>query len=713
MVDGHSYPRQRARTRGFRLGVPKLLTPAPDGRRVAFVRSDGATDPVGHLWVLDIDEDGATRERLVVDARALLSGNGEDLPAEEAARRERLREVSEGITAFAVDAEVRRAAFALSGRAYLVDLDIPGATPRELDSPGPVIDPRPSPDASHVGYACAGGVYVVDASHGTPVPLAESDADHVTWGLADFIAAEEFGRIRGWWWLADGSGILATRVDESPVDTWTIADPAQPWHPAREQRYPAAGRPNAEVTLWHLSLDGTRREVTWDRLSFPYLTTVHASRHGDPVIEVLSRDQRHAVVLRYDEVTGTTHVLAERRDDSWVDIVDGAPALDAAGRLVQVARDTDSDTDRVLCEGQWMSPPGFQVRGIVDVGGDAGSPWILLHGSVDPVEEIPAILLDGELHPLVTGGIAAARRAADLIVVSATDLASTASTARVARLDAHSTSPTQGSTLATITTHATTPVVSPRVSLTRSGDRLLPTAVLWPSDHSPGAARLPVLLAPYGGPHARRVVASGLAFATDQWWADQGFCVVIADGRGTPGRGPSWEREVAGDLATPVLDDQIAALDAVLEEYPHDTDPDRVGIHGWSFGGYLAALAVLRRPDRVHAAVAGAPVTEWRWYDTGYTERYLGDPAVNAEAYDRCSLIGDAAALTRPLLLIHGLADDNVVVAHTLQLSSALLAAGRGHNVLPLSGVTHMTPQEVVAENLLFAQRDFLRTHLG
>jgi Dipeptidyl aminopeptidases/acylaminoacyl-peptidases len=122
---------------------------------------------------------------------------------------------------------------------------------------------------------------------------------------------------------------------------------------------------------------------------------------------------------------------------------------------------------------------------------------------------------------------------------------------------------------------------------------------------------------------------------------------------------------------------------------------------------------VLRSPDRIHAAVAGAPVTEWRLYDTAYTERYLGDPAANAAAYDGCSLITDAAALTRPLLLVHGLADDNVVVAHTLQLSSALLAAGRSHNVLPLSGVTHMTPQEVIAENLLVAQRDFLLTHLS
>ena len=142
-------------------------------------------------------------------------------------------------------------------------------------------------------------------------------------------------------------------------------------------------------------------------------------------------------------------------------------------------------------------------------------------------------------------------------------------------------------------------------------------------------------------------------------------------------------------------------------------DLSKVAIRGWSFGGYLAALAVLRAPDRFHAAIAGAPVTDWRLYDTHYTERYLGDPSIDAAPYESTSLIADASKLERPLLLIHGLADDNVLAAHTLQLSSALLASGKSHESLLLSGVSHMTPQEVVAENLLLHQRDFLRRALG
>ncbi len=241
------------------------------------------------------------------------------------------------------------------------------------------------------------------------------------------------------------------------------------------------------------------------------------------------------------------------------------------------------------------------------------------------------------------------------------------------------------------------------------GDRRLPTAVLLPRDHD--GSPLPVLLDPYAGPHVQCVLASRGRFALSQWFADQGYAVVVIDGRGTPGRGTEWERAVHLDLASPVLEDQVEALHAAAEEFPLDLD--RVAIRGWSFGGYLAALAVMRRPDVFHAAIAGAPVTDWRLYDTHYTERYLGDPTVDDTAYANTSLLPLASTMNRPLLLIHGLADDNVVAANTLQLSSALLAAGKPHEVLPLVGVTHMTPQEVVAENLLLHQLDFLTRYLG
>jgi dipeptidyl-peptidase-4 len=255
------------------------------------------------------------------------------------------------------------------------------------------------------------------------------------------------------------------------------------------------------------------------------------------------------------------------------------------------------------------------------------------------------------------------------------------------------------------------PVLTPQVNLLSLGERRLPAGLLLPRDHVPGT-RLPVLVDPYGGPHAQRVLAARRIWLEPQWWADQGFAVLVVDGRGTPGRSPRWEREIFHDFAGPILTDQIDALHAAAELEP-DLDLSRVGIRGWSFGGYLAALAVLRRPDVFHAAVAGAPVTDQSLYDTHYTERYLGLPQDEPEVYRRNSLLDDAPSLSRPLLIIHGLADDNVLSAHTLLLSQRLTAAGRPHAVLPLSGVTHMTPQEEVAENLLLLQVDFLQKALG
>jgi dipeptidyl-peptidase-4 len=166
------------------------------------------------------------------------------------------------------------------------------------------------------------------------------------------------------------------------------------------------------------------------------------------------------------------------------------------------------------------------------------------------------------------------------------------------------------------------------------------------------------------------------------------------------------------DVAGPALEGQVLGLEAAARAVPEALDLTRVGIRGWSFGGYLAALAVLERPDVFHAAVAGAPPSDWTLYDTAYTERYLGLPDEQRDAYETTSLLPLAAKLERPLLIIHGMADDNVVVANTLQLSRALLEAGRAHQVLPLSGVTHMTPQEVVTENILRLELEFLRASL-
>lgn len=698
-----TFPRQKAATRGFRLGAPRSFALDPAGARVVFIRSAHGREAAGDLWCAEV-VDGAWAERLVCGARTLAAG---DVPADELARRERLREVTSGITAFSVDERVRTAVFALDGVPYAIDLIDPTAQARELPHPGPVIDPRISPDGRIVAYVHDRSLYTVAVGEGggstpitasAPTRLLQAEAPDVAYGLADFIAAEELERHRGFWWLADSSGLLVERYDESGVQVQWIADPATPTREPVQHRYPAAGTANPRVSLHLALLSSSPRELCWDNEEYPYLATVSTSTET-PLISVLNRAQSRSVIYEVDATRGALVERAVREQLPWVTLIPGVPALDAAGRLIEVL--PAGGDFRLVRDGVTLSPTGVQVDAVLDVG-TAADEAICVSIQRDPTtSDIALISEDGGMTVLTDGtGWHGGMRRGALTLISRADLASTTS-----RTAVHSPSGTH-----TIASNAETSIVTPRVHLRVVGERHLRAAVLLPADHTAGTP-LPVICSPYGGPHAQRVISAAAAFTTEQWLADQGFAVVVIDGRGTPGRGADWEFAIHGNLADPVLADQVDGLHAVAREFT-DLDLTRVGIRGWSFGGYLAALAVLDRPDVFHAAVAGAPVTEWRLYDTGYTERYLGMPDAAADDYDNSSLLTRADRLTRPLLLIHGLADDNVVAAHTLQMSSALLAAGRSHSVLPLSGVTHMTPQEVVAENLLLTEVEFFRTHL-
>ena len=699
MSQAESFPRQAARTQKFTLGAPRAFTIAPDGSRVAFLRSRAGDDRTTCLWVLDLDAE-VTAERLVADPNVLLSGGDEELSAEERARRERTRTGAAGIVQYATDKTVATAAFALSSRLFVTDLAA-GRT-RELPAVTPAIDPRPDPTGTRVAYVCAGTLRIAEIDGSADRPLAEPDGPAITWGLAEFVAQEEMDRTRGYWWAPDGQRLLVARVDEAPVQRWYIADPANPGRQPAEVAYPAAGTPNAVVSLALVDLDGSRQDVRWDDGSYPYLVAAQWSASGPPLLLVMSRDQRHSQILMVDVDSGLTTTLDSAGDARWLEVVPGVPDWTGDGRLV-TTRDSD-DERRLVVDGESITT-GLQVRAVLDVAEDS---VLFVASAAEPTQvDVYRAELNGE--PVVErmsegAGVHAAARGGPVTVLSSASLEWFGARVRVL-LDGKG-------EVADIQSHAETPSLTPSVAIRAVGARALRTALLFPTGHQRGTRKLPVLVAPYAGPHHQEVVYSRNGYLTDQWLADQGFAIVIADGRGTPGRGPAWDREIALNVADPVLEDQVDALLGVAADEP-DVDLARVGILGWSFGGYLAALAVLRRPDIFHAAVAGAPVTDWSLYDTFYTERYLGTPDAQPEAYKRTSIVDDAPRLERPLMIIHGLADDNVVAAHTLRFSSALLAAGRPHTVLPLSGVTHMTPQEVVAENLLLLQVRFLKEALG
>ncbi|MFJ7998086.1 prolyl oligopeptidase family serine peptidase [Streptomyces sp. NPDC096310] len=738
-----SFPRQHARTQRFTLGAPRSFTVSPDGARVVFLRSTSGTDRVNRLWVLDLDGSAKGQEgaRIAADPGVLLGGASERLSAEERARRERSREGSGGIVGYAVDSGVELAAFALSGRLYAAELR--AGTARELPVPGPVIDPRPAPDGRHIAYVSGGALRVIgadgegdrelagprteaaltgraltgEAPTGEAAKEEAGGSADVTYGLAEFIAAEEMSRTRGYWWSPASDRLLVARVDTADVQRWWISDPAHPDREPSRVPYPAAGTPNADVRLFLVPLTDGREtdgagtppaEVIWDRARYPYLARVHWSAGGAPLLLVQSRDQRGHLHLTVDPETGATRTVHRDEDPAWLELSPGVPAWAPDGRLVRLA---DEGGARVLMVGDRpLTGPQLHVRVVLDI----GEHDVLVSASAGEEAAGPET---GEIHVYRVSelgterfsagpGVHSAVRAGEVTVLVSARPETAGASVGVFR---------DGKQLASIASYAEAPALTAHARLTEGGARRIPCAVLLPTGYQESDGPLPVLLDPYGGPHGQRVVAAQNAYLTSQWFADQGFAVLVADGRGTPGRSPAWEKSVHRNLLL-TLDDQIEALHDLAGRFPFDLG--RVAIRGWSYGGYLSALAVLRRPDVFHAAVVGAPVTDLRLYDTHYMERYLGTPQEAPEVYAANSLVTDdglssPADPARPMMIIHGLADDNVVVAHSLKLSAALLAAGRPHEVLPLTGVTHMTPQEEIAENLLLLQVDFLKRSLN
>ena len=686
--------RRYAATYRFSLGRPTAISLTPAGDKVLFLRS-GPRDFVRNLYEVDA---ASGAERLLLSAEKLLQGKAEQLTAEELARRERMRLAARGIAGYELSRNGRWVLVPLSGKLFVVERET--GTVQELAT-GSVtpLDARFSPDATSVAYVADGDLHVIDVASNQSTRLTSGASETLTRGLAEFVAQEEMDRMHGYWWSPDSDQLVYQETDTSPVEQLEIADPAHPERPPQSWRYPRAGTANAVVRLAIVSKrDGESTWIEWDSKKFPYLTGVSWEKGSPLVILVQNRAQTIVDLLEVDPTSGKTRQLLRETDDAWVNLDSSVPRWtpDAKHFLWRTERNGAAQLELRNRDGSLNRPlhdTSLVYRELLEIDDEGEFAYVI--ASAEPIEShvyrLPLGTREKPQKMTAAPGIHSAtfsRLGTAWVDTLAGPDGKISQTIRKADSSAQS----------ELKSVAESPGVNLKLEWTQVTDDAIRALIVRPNGFRAGK-KYPVVVHVYGGPHSQMVTAAGSRYALAQWIADQGYIVVSLDGRGTPGRTRDWERAIRGNLIEIPLEDQVRGLKALAEKYP-ELDLQRVGIFGWSFGGYFSALATSRRPEVFQVGVAGAPVTDWRDYDTHYTERYLGLPETEGANYDASSALKAAEDLRRPLLLIHGTADDNVYFMHSLKLSDALFRAGRPYEFLPLVGMTHMVTEPTANEML-------------
>lgn len=713
---------QFAATYRFGAGTPRSFALTPDGRSVLFLRS-GPRSVVQDLYEFDV---ASGSERVLLTADQILKGAAENLSPEEKARRERMRVSSRGITSYSLSKDGKTILVPLSGKLYLVDRA--EAKVREVgEAVGFPIDPRLSDDGTKIGCVRDGDLHVIDVATGHELKLTVHTSESVEYGTAEFVAAEEMDRREGYWFSPDSSKVVYTAVDTTGLERFTIADPVNPDRPPNTWAYPRPGKANARVGLLmaQTGMLGYATAVNWDHEKYPYLVSVKWEKNAPLTLVVSNRAQTEMVVYAVGETGSLTELLTER-DDAWVEIrqtvphwledgsgflwiseSSGWPELqlrDAAGKLVSV-----------------VAGEAIGFRGLIDVDEKGG--FVYVSAGKDPTE---SHVWRAPLRARIAPQALTAQPGQHGMLFSKDHRTSlhTGVTAdgrrfwNVRTLDPAS--PERAEAPIKSVAEAPPFIPKPEWTTVKAGGREFHAYILRPRNFDL-SRKYPVIDSVYAGPTANVVAKNPFGQLLNQWIADHGFIVVGLDNRGTELRGREWARawktqsgNSKGDLIDVALQDHADVLKALAAKYP-ELDRTRVGVYGWSFGGYFSAMAAMRRPDVYAAGCAGAPVCDFADYDTTYTERYLGTPQENPEGYKNSSVLTWCKDLKVPLMVVHGTADDNVYFMHSLKMTDALFRAGKPYEFLVLPGFTHMVPDPVVTRSLYTRVADFfvreLRSH--
>ena len=654
----------------------------------------------------------------LVLARSTEADSATEYSHEEQMARERRRQRATGVTSYCWAQSANRILVPVTGGLDVIDMDEPRTPHRHrvaTADAGPHTDAQISADGKLVAFSKDGDIWAldVDSSKARQITFGAAAAG-VRRGIAEYIAAEELDRKSGLWISPDARHIAFCEVDDSGVAEIKIGD-------REKHRFPFAGAANARVRVGVVTSTGGPGEPVWlDTGDDPdiYVARVGWEPGGHVCVQILSRDQRSLDLLRFDPATGARTGLLTDTSDTWINLHDlWQPLRDGSfvwaserGGFMQLElHEAEGSLIRQLTEGDWIVTSLCRVdqerRVVYVVATEAGPLERHLYrvglddASLERVTDTPGV------HEIVMD--ATCSRFVD------THSSTTAppSVTLKSVLPQHDESVLSGASDTRITTMG---LAAPEiVALPASDGTTLYGAVYEPSTPRPH----PTVVAVYGGPHVQLVTESWTLTANmrAQHLRQLGFCVLILDNRGSFNRGVAFESAICSRLGNIELDDQVAGVKHLVAT--GIADPARVGIYGWSYGGYMALIALARRPDLFRCAVAGAPVVDWRDYDTAYTERYLGTPTANSAGYEQSGVgayLGTLAAFgdERPLLVIHGDHDENVHFSHSEKLVAALTAHDIAHEFMPLTGERHMPRDDAKRAAIEDRVEKFLRSAL-
>nr|WP_089413549.1 S9 family peptidase [Sphingomonas sp. Sph1(2015)] len=689
---------------------PRGLRLSPDGTLLTSLRPRADERERLDLWARDTR---TGEERMLVDSKKV--GSGAELSEAEKMQRERARiGGSKGIVAYDWAPDGKSILVPLDGDLYLAGLD--GTVRRLTNTPGGELNPIVSPKGGYVSFVRDQNLWAMPLGGGEARALTTEGGGTVHFGEAEFVAQEEMHRFTGYWWSPDERYIAVERFDDAPVKVAVRAAIGAAGTKVYEQRYPAAGTPNALVDLYVMKADGSGR-VKVDLGSNPdiYLARVDWTPDGSAMlVQRESRDQKTLDMLRVDPRTGKSTVLFTERsgDRSWLNLSDAYRPMKDGSLIWRSERDGYGHLYR-FANGQWtqLTKGPWVVTNLVGV--DEAKGRLYFTGLKDDVLEQHLYAVD-IAHPNVI------TRLTERGYTNSATMDSSASRFIVSR--SSPSQPTQvyladttGKRLswinenAIVAGHPYAPYLAShretKFGTIKADDG---TTLYWEMitpKLEPGK-RYPVFFQHYGGPGTGQQVTRGWQGALPQYLVDQGWIFFQIDNRGSYNRGKAFEDAIYHAMGTVEVADQLAGAN-YLKTLPF-VDAGRIATYGWSYGGYMSIKMLEKTPGVYAAAVSGAPVTDWQLYDTHYTERYLGDPRTDPQSYATSQAITDAAKIRDPLMLIHGMADDNVFLDNATAFAAEMQKTDTPFEMMLYPGQTHRVGGPGVSEHLWHTILNFL-----